>query len=118
MVLNAIACTYAAVSLVLSLANHGGKRSSSSSIGLVLFSLDMITVALLFSGIGAAAAIGLVGYKGNTHVKWNKVCNTFGKFCGQATATIVLSALGSIAYLLLAMLSAMGLYKKINMQNY
>ncbi|KAF3456142.1 hypothetical protein FNV43_RR00792 [Rhamnella rubrinervis] len=114
-VANAIACAYAAVSLVLSLADRGGKRSSSSSaLGLMLTVLDMIMVALLFSGVGAAGAIGLMGYVGNTRVNWHKVCDSFGKFCDQGAVAIFLSLLGSIAFLLLAMLSAMGLHKKIN----
>ncbi|KAH7513284.1 hypothetical protein FEM48_Zijuj12G0183900 [Ziziphus jujuba var. spinosa] len=111
-VVNAVASAYAAVSLVLSLANRGGKSSSSSSRLVVIF-LDVIMVSLLFSSIGAAGAIGLMGREGNKHVQWKKVCNTFGKFCGQAAVAVILSLLGSIAFVLLVMLSARSLHKKI-----
>lgn len=66
--------------------------------------LDKFTVALLFSGNGAAAAVGVLGYKGNSHVNWNKVCNVFDKFCGQMAASIGVSLLGSLAFLLLVVI--------------
>lgn len=109
--LNAVASAYAALSLVLSLGSRGGKRRSSSR--LVSIFLDLIMVALLYSAIGAAMAIGLMGYQGNKHVQWNKVCNTFSRFCGQTAAAIALSALGSTQFILLVTLSAIGLHKKV-----
>lgn len=111
-VVNAVASAYAAVSLVLSLANRGGKSSSSSS-SLLVFFLDVIMVSLLFSSIGATSAVGMVGYEGNKHVQWKEVCSTFGKFCGQTAAALVLSVLGSIAFIFLIVLSASALHKKI-----
>ncbi|POO02375.1 Casparian strip membrane protein [Trema orientale] len=104
-VVNAIACSYAAVSLVLLLANRGGKSGGGGGLGLVIVVVDMMMVALLFSSNGAAAAIGLVGYEGNSHVQWKKVCNVFGKFCDQGAAALVISLLGAITFLLLVMLA-------------
>ncbi|PIN04033.1 hypothetical protein CDL12_23438 [Handroanthus impetiginosus] len=63
-VANAIACVHAAISLVLTLANGSGKKG----ISMVIIFFDLVIVALLFSGVGAALAIGLMGYKGNSHV--------------------------------------------------
>ncbi|CAN4113579.1 unnamed protein product [Withania somnifera] len=107
-VVNSIACVYASVSLVLSLAN---RRKTKGLIILTIILLDLIMVALLYSSIGAATAIGLIGYKGNTHVRWNKVCNVFGKFCGQVAAGIAISLVGSIVFLLLVLLSLLNLHK-------
>ncbi|BBG93227.1 Uncharacterised protein family UPF0497 [Prunus dulcis] len=107
-VANAIACAYAAFSLVLSFANRGTK----SSLGLVIILLDLLMVALLFSCNGAATAIGLMGYQGNSHVQWNKVCNVFGRFCNHAAAAIVLSMLGSLAFMYLVVLAALGLHRR------
>ncbi|CAI8610571.1 unnamed protein product [Vicia faba] len=45
--------------------------------------------------------VGLLGYNGNSHVRWNKVCDVFDKFCHQVAASIILSLLGSLAFLLL-----------------
>ncbi|XP_027333245.1 CASP-like protein 1E2 [Abrus precatorius] len=97
MVANAIACTYAAISLLLALLNRG----KSKGLGALITVLDAFMVALLFSGNGAAAAVGVLGFQGNSHVQWNKVCNVFGKFCDQMAASIVVSLVGSLAFLLL-----------------
>ncbi|GMY27655.1 CASP-like protein 1E2 [Fagus crenata] len=76
--------------------------------------LDTLMVALLFSGNGAASAVALVGLKGNYHVQWKEVCSVFGKFCDQAAAAIVVSQLGSLAFLLLVIMSNLSLlHKKI-----
>jgi uncharacterized protein (TIGR01569 family) len=69
--------------------------------------IDALMVALLFSGIGATAAVGLIGYQGNSHLRWGKVCNVFGKFCDQVLASTALSFLGSLAFISLVVFSAL-----------
>ncbi|XP_059648871.1 CASP-like protein 1E2 [Cornus florida] len=107
-VTNAITCSYAALSLVLTLSTMGKKKGFS----LALIILDLVMLALLFSSIGAATAVGFIGYEGNSHVRWNKVCNVFDKFCHQVAASLAMSLLGAFAYLLLIVLAAMKLHKK------
>ncbi|KAL1543128.1 CASP-like protein 1E2 [Salvia divinorum] len=107
-VVNSIACGYAAISLVLTLANRDGKRVITTLI--VLF--DLVMVALLFSAIGAAGAIGLMGYHGNSHVQWKKVCNVFDKFCGQTGASLGLAAAAAAAFFLLVVLATYNLHKR------
>ncbi|KAK3039014.1 hypothetical protein RJ639_027499 [Escallonia herrerae] len=107
-VANAIACSYAAVSLLLTLATRGGKKN----VALMIIILDLVMVALLFSGNGATMTAGLLGYQGNKHVQWNKVCDAFGKFCNQVGAAIAMSMLASLAFLLLVLLAALNLHKK------
>ncbi|TKY54114.1 CASP protein 1E1 [Spatholobus suberectus] len=108
MVTNAIACTYAALSLLLALVNRG----KSKGLWTLITVLDAFMVALLFSGNGAAAAVGVLGYKGNSHVQWNKVCNVFGKFCDQMAASIGVSMLGSLAFLLLVVVPVVRLHRR------
>ncbi|XP_062108532.1 CASP-like protein 1E2 [Humulus lupulus] len=108
-VAHAIACAYAVISLILSMGNRGGKKSC---IGFAIEVADIVMVALLFSSNGAAVSIGLMGFQGNSHVKWNKVCNVFGKFCHQAAAAFVVSALGALAFLLVVVFALKRLHKK------
>ncbi|GFP81911.1 CASP-like protein 1e2 [Phtheirospermum japonicum] len=107
-VANSIACFYAAISLLLTLANRGGKKGITMMI--ILF--DLLMVALLFSSVGAAAAIGLMGYKGNSHVQWRKVCNVFDKYCEQGAAAIGLSGGASLVFFILVVLATLDLHKK------
>ncbi|RDX70924.1 hypothetical protein CR513_49785, partial [Mucuna pruriens] len=94
---NAIACAYATLSLLVILAN----RRKGKGMEALITVIDALMVALLFSANGAAIAVGLLGFQGNSHVHWNKVCNVFGKFCDQVAASLFISLLGSITFLLL-----------------
>lgn len=86
--------------MLLALLNRG--KSKVLLLGTVL--IDALMVALLFSGNGAATAVGVIGYQGNSHLRWNKVCGVFDRYCHQVAASIILSFLGSVAFLLLTLL--------------
>ncbi|KAI7734127.1 hypothetical protein M8C21_033190 [Ambrosia artemisiifolia] len=105
---NAIACSYGATSLILILVTRGRNKLMS----LLVTVLDLVMVGLLFSAIGATGSIGLIGYNGNSHVRWDKVCNVFGKFCHQVAIAVFLSFAGSIAYLLLIVIASLKLHNK------
>ncbi|XVF62658.1 hypothetical protein PTKIN_Ptkin09bG0026000 [Pterospermum kingtungense] len=113
MVSNIIACSYAAISMLIVLGTRNGKMGLAHTIII----LDLLMVGLLFSSNGAALAIGLMGYKGNSHVRWNKVCNVFDKFCNQVAVSIVLSMVGSLAFMALIALSVFTLHKRFGVRN-
>ncbi|KAK1351870.1 hypothetical protein POM88_053875 [Heracleum sosnowskyi] len=108
-VANAIACSYGAVSLVLTLANKGSKNGGLAK---AIIMLDLIMVAVLASAIGAAAAVGHIGHQGNKHVRWNKVCNVFGRFCNQVIVAVGVSLLGLLLFIFLVMLAVLNVHKK------
>lgn len=70
---------------------------------------DLVMMALLFSSTGAAGAIGLMGVQGNKHVMWKKVCNVLGKFCHQTAASVAITLLAAIMFMVLVVLDAMKL---------
>ncbi|KAL2345375.1 hypothetical protein Fmac_006660 [Flemingia macrophylla] len=108
LVSNAIACSYAAISLVMTaMARSNGKDDVAV---LVLTALDLVIMALLFSANGAASAVGLIARKGNSHVEWTKVCNVFDAYCRYITAALVLSIVGSATFLLLVLHSVLKLH--------
>ncbi|XP_021728893.1 CASP-like protein 1E1 [Chenopodium quinoa] len=107
-VANSIACALAAISIGLTFISMKGGRGFMR---LIIIIVDLILVALLFSSIGAAGAVGLLGYNGNSHLRWNKVCNVYGKFCHQVMASLALSLLGAISFLLLVTLAISKLHK-------
>ena len=109
MIANAISCFYAAISILLIFATRGGNKLAS----LMIIILDVVVVALLFSAVGATGSVGLIGFQGNSHVQWQKVCNVFDKFCHQIAIALFLSFAGSMAYLVLIVLAALHLHKKL-----
>ncbi|EPS67385.1 hypothetical protein M569_07390, partial [Genlisea aurea] len=103
-VINAIATGYAAISLVLTLSN-GWEKKTAAAVAVLVEIADVVAALFLSTAVGAAGAIGLMGYQGNSHVQWKKVCNVFGKFCGQGIAALVLSVAGAAVFLLLVVIS-------------
>lgn len=65
------------------------------------------------SATGAAGSVTYVGLKGNTHVRWGKVCTLYGKFCRYVGASIGVSLFASVMLVLLVLLSVYSLSKKI-----
>ena len=90
------------------------KKSKDNILGLLIIVLDTVMVALLFSGSGAAGAVGVIAYQGNSHVQWNKVCDIYGRFCKQVAASTVLSLAGAVVFMSLVVLASVGLQKRPN----
>ena len=104
-----MACSYAAISfLVVTMVGRRGKGGRV----LAVMVLDLHMVGLLFSATGAAAAVGVIGKYGNSHVEWKKVCNVFDTFCHHLAISLALSLLGSLSFLGLVLLSIFNLHKK------
>ncbi|GKV39014.1 hypothetical protein SLEP1_g46852 [Rubroshorea leprosula] len=105
-VTDVIASSYAAISFLLLIAN----RDRRKGLGLLLTIFDLAMVALLLSSCGAAGAVGLLAYTGNSHVKWNKVCNIIDRFCRQGAVSVAFSLLGSLAFLFHIVVAVLSLY--------
>ncbi|CAI8585077.1 unnamed protein product [Vicia faba] len=107
LVTNAIGCTYAATTMVISTI---ARSSGNKTILLMITILDLVISGLHFSANGAAAAEGVLGQKGNSHVQWMKVCNVFDAYCRHMTAALVLSIIASSVFLLLVAHSIFNLH--------
>ncbi|MCD7462625.1 hypothetical protein HAX54_048969 [Datura stramonium] len=70
-------------------------------------------LGIVASATGAAASVAYIGLKGNTHVRWGKVCSMYGKFCRYLGASIGVSLFASVMLVLLVLLSVYSLSKKI-----
>ncbi|KAL5996010.1 hypothetical protein ACLOJK_026083 [Asimina triloba] len=88
--------------------------TGSRARGLALFisAVDVIMMALVSSGSGAAAAVGYLGYHGNKHTGWNKVCNVYGKFCKHVAASVIVSLISTMAFVVLISLSILNLHRR------
>lgn len=72
-----------------------------------------LILGIVASATGAAGGVAYIGLKGNSHVGWTKVCNVYDKFCRQIAASVAISLVASIVLVLLVILSAYSLSKKI-----
>uniref|UniRef100_A0ACD5VXF8 Uncharacterized protein n=1 Tax=Avena sativa TaxID=4498 RepID=A0ACD5VXF8_AVESA len=101
-VANAMACVFSAVSLAAC-------RSRSAVVPLMIG--DLVVLALLFSAVGAAAEFGILGERGNSHVRWGKVCHVYNKFCERAMAAVIVSLIAAFTNLVHLMLAILDIHK-------
>ncbi|KAL5541795.1 hypothetical protein UlMin_009505 [Ulmus minor] len=74
---------------------------------------DVLILGILASATGTAGGIAYLGLKGNDHVRWQKVCNVFDKFCRHIGGSIAVSLFASVLLVLLVFLSIFSIHKRI-----
>ncbi|KAG5622010.1 hypothetical protein H5410_007228 [Solanum commersonii] len=77
--------------------------------------LDMINVALISGGATSAAFMGQLGRDGNSHARWNKICDKFYTFCSHGEGAIIASFIGLF---LMIITTAINIIKLKNVKNY
>ncbi|KAK8926314.1 CASP-like protein [Platanthera zijinensis] len=106
-VINVLSLAYSLAVLML----NAFKKEVMASIDLPLTVADLLTMIFLVSCNGAASAISVVAQNGNRHFGWDKICESVGGYCAQVAAAIVISMFGMAAYVVLALLTLIGLHK-------
>uniref|UniRef100_A0A0D9WYB2 CASP-like protein n=1 Tax=Leersia perrieri TaxID=77586 RepID=A0A0D9WYB2_9ORYZ len=102
---------YSLITAVSSLKLLSGSSSSAKTL-FVLILLDVFYAGVMASATGTAGAVAWLGLKGNSHTRWNKICNTYGKFCRHIGSSTVLGLIASIILVLLVFLNAYALYRR------
>ncbi|KAG6794085.1 hypothetical protein POTOM_003318 [Populus tomentosa] len=78
----------------------------------VIAILDMMTVALVSGGVSAAAFMAELGKNGNSHARWNKICDKFETFCDHGGGALIASFAGLILTLIISVMSIIKLLIK------
>ncbi|RZC67574.1 hypothetical protein C5167_011264 [Papaver somniferum] len=68
-------------------------------------------VVLLSGATGGAASIAQLGKNGNTHARWNKICDKFEKYCGRGSGALIAAFIGIILLLVLNVTSTIAIHK-------
>lgn len=71
-----------------------------------------LNVALASSGDGAAAFMAELGKNGNSHARWNKICDKFGKYCDRGGGALIASFIGLGLLVVITVLSIIKLVTK------
>ncbi|XP_050221303.1 CASP-like protein 1B1 [Mercurialis annua] len=71
--------------------------------------LDMLTVGLISGGVNAAVFMAELGKNGNSHAKWNQICDKFERYCSQGGAAIIASFIGLLFMLIITIISILKL---------
>lgn len=113
-VINAVACGYAFLTLLTSVATHKIYKSPRSNFHNFFLSLtDLVIVATLIAGASAATAISDVGRTGNSHSRWGKICDKYSTFCLHGGIALIASFVGIGIFMMLNILSTYSTYKRI-----
>ncbi|KAF7803938.1 CASP-like protein 1B1 [Senna tora] len=73
--------------------------------------LDMLAVALASAGDGAATFMSELGKNGNSHARWDKICDKFEAYCNRGGAALFASFAGIILLLIITGMSITKLLK-------
>eukprot|EP00253_Pinus_taeda_P027398 PITA_27398 len=112
-VINAVAGGYALLTLLTSMVTQKIYKSPRSNFHNFFLSLtDLVIVAALTAGASAAAAVSDIGREGNSHSRWNKICDNYSKFCIHGGIALLVSFAGVGMFLLLNLSSTYSAYKR------
>lgn len=73
--------------------------------------LDMLTMALASAGDGAATFMSALGRNGNSHARWDKICDKFESYCNRGGGALIASFIGFILLLIITVMSISKLLK-------
>ncbi|KAH6782281.1 hypothetical protein C2S51_007574 [Perilla frutescens var. frutescens] len=78
--------------------------------------LDLMNVAIVSGGASAAVFMGQLGRDGNSHARWNKICDRFGSFCNRGGAAMIVSLVGLLLMTIICSISIIRLRKSLHQQ--
>ncbi|KAK9267628.1 hypothetical protein L1049_010059 [Liquidambar formosana] len=108
-VANAVASFHNLLVLVL---DFCGQKLDYKGLRLLMIPiLDMMVIALLSGGATAAAFMSELGKNGNSHARWNKICDKFNTFCDHGGGALIASFIGLGLLLVIAVMSIITLQK-------
>lgn len=70
-----------------------------------------MTMALASAGDGAATFMSELGKNGNSHAKWDKICDKFETYCDRGVVALIVSFVGFILLLIISVMSIIKLLK-------
>ncbi|KAI6698449.1 hypothetical protein NL676_018568 [Syzygium grande] len=92
--------------LIMIIVEIWGDKFDYKGLRLVMIAiLDMMTVASASGGDSAATFMAELGKNGNSHARWNKICDKFGTFCDRGGGAIISSFVGLLLLVIITALS-------------
>ncbi|KAL5053578.1 hypothetical protein RYX36_034260 [Vicia faba] len=89
-----------------------GPKFDNKGLQLALIAvLDTMALALASAGDGAATSMSELGRNGNSHAKWNKICDKFETYCNRGGGALIASFIGLIHLLIVTVMSINKLLK-------
>ncbi|CAA6654226.1 unnamed protein product [Spirodela intermedia] len=107
----AVGCFHSLLTLIIS-AITIVKSAASAKLLFHLLIFDALMLGVMASATGTGAAVAYIGFRGNSHVRWNKICGTFDMFCRYIASAIAVSLVASVLLVALIVVSSYSLYRR------
>ncbi|KAJ9567137.1 hypothetical protein OSB04_003103 [Centaurea solstitialis] len=112
---NGVATLHSLLMLALSFVNH--KHDLKGLRFLIVTMLDMVTIAVVSGAATAIAFMGELARNGNSHARWNKICDNFERYCDQGSGAMLASYIGILFLMLVNMVNIYELKRLNNFKN-
>ncbi|KAL1808388.1 hypothetical protein ACET3Z_025378 [Daucus carota] len=103
---------YSIITTLLSI-SAVSKPGYKKILALYIVAMDVVMLAIVASAAGTAGGVAYVGFRGNSHTRWTKICNIYDKFCQHSAGAILVSLFAAIVLILLILHSVFTMYRKI-----
>lgn len=97
---------------VLSVFDSVVRRSRSLSVAWFVFAFDQAFTYLMLGAGASVTEVLYLAYKGDEQITWSELCPYYGRFCNRVEASLVLSFLALLCFILLSLISAYRVFSK------
>ncbi|KAL2483507.1 CASP-like protein 2A1 [Forsythia ovata] len=87
-------------------------RPSTMSRAWTFFLLDQLLTYLILVAGAISTEVVYLAYKGDASITWSQTCGSFGGFCRKATASIAITFIVTLCYVVLSLISSYRLFSK------
>ncbi|GAY33818.1 hypothetical protein CUMW_008160 [Citrus unshiu] len=98
--------------LVMISVNLFGKKLDYKGLHLAMIAIfDLLNTVLASAGVNGAVYMAELGKHGNSHARWNKICDRFKTFCDHGGGAIIASFIGLALMIVISIISIVKLAK-------
>ncbi|GMH15754.1 hypothetical protein Nepgr_017595 [Nepenthes gracilis] len=109
---NGIAAAYSLLQLLRCIVSISkGTVLFNKLLALIIFSGDQVVAYLTLSAVAAAAQSSVYAKLGQTELQWMKVCEFYGKLCGQVAEGIASAVAVGVCTAVVSVISAYNLFR-------
>ncbi|KAL8121626.1 CASP-like protein 1 [Apium graveolens] len=89
------------------------KPGYSKILAFYIVAMDVVMLAIVAAASGTAGGVAYIGLRGNSHSRWNKICNIYDTFCQHTAGAILVSLFAATLLILLILHSVFTMNRKI-----
>ncbi|XP_061347494.1 CASP-like protein 2A2 [Gastrolobium bilobum] len=89
-------------------------RASTMPRAWTFFLLDQVLTYIILAAGAVSTEVLYLADRGNTATMWSSACGSFGPFCHKVTASIAITFVAVVCYIVLSLISSYNLFSKFD----